>query len=138
MSLYEDAGGFDVLLRLCRRWHELCLADPVAEHPFSRQLHPQHDERLAAYLAQALGGPKLYTAGYGDESRMRRFHAGNGSSEELDDACLRLFDQALGEVGVEGATRDRLSTYFRQATESFDAYADSKDLVPGDVPFNYA
>lgn len=138
MSLYEDAGGFDVLLRLCRRWHELCLADPVAEHPFSRPLHPQHDERLAAYLAQALGGPELYTAGYGDESSMRRIHAGNGSSAELNDACLRLFDQALGDVGIEGETHSRISTYFRDSTEAFEAYANSKDLVQDDLPFNHA
>lgn len=137
MALYDDVGGFDVLLRLCQRWNQLCLADPVAAHPFSRPLHPQHQERLAAYLAQAFGGPALYTAGYGDESRMLRFHAGNGSSRELTDACLRLFDQALGDVGIEGAARDRVSSYFRRMTESFEAYADSRDLVPRDAPFSY-
>lgn len=138
MSLYEKAGGFDVLLRLCRRWHELCLTDAVAEHPFSGPLHAQHDVRLAAYLAQALGGPELYTAGYGDESSMRRFHAGNGTSRELNDACLRLFDQALSEVGIEDEAQRRISTYFREATEAFDAHAGSKDLVRDGLPFNYA
>lgn len=126
------------MVSLCRYWHELCLADPVAEHPFSGDLHPRHDERLAAYLAQALGGPELYAAGCGDESSMRRLHAGNGSAKELNEACLRLFDQALDEVGIEGATRVRMSTYFREAAASFDAHADSKDLVPEDVPSNYA
>jgi hemoglobin len=82
MSLYEDAGGFDALLAMCRLWHELCLADPVAEHPFSHGLHPQHDERLAAYLAEALGGPPLYTAGYGDETSMQRMH---GSPADVPD-----------------------------------------------------
>ena len=76
MSLYDDVGGFDVLLAVCRRWNALCLADPVAAHPFSHgTLHPQHDERLAAYLAEALGGPRLYTGGYGDESKVQRMHA---------------------------------------------------------------
>lgn len=138
MSVYHDAGGFDVLLGLCRRWHELCLSDPVANHPFSRQLHPHHDERLAAYLSEALGGPMLYTAGYGDESSMRRLHAGNGTSKELNDACLRLFDQALTEMGIEGETWHRISTYFRRTATSFDAYADSKDLVPDDLPLKHA
>ena len=56
-TLYEAVGGFDAILALTRRWHALCLADPAAAHPFEHQLHPQHDERLAAYLAEALGGP---------------------------------------------------------------------------------
>ena len=55
-TLYEQAGGFDALLDLCVRWHDLCLADPVAAHPFEHDLHPRHDERLAAYLSEALGG----------------------------------------------------------------------------------
>ena len=29
-SAYDQVGGFDVVLALCRRWHALCLQDPVA------------------------------------------------------------------------------------------------------------
>lgn len=138
VSLYDDLGGFDVLLRFCRRWHELCLADPVAAHPFESEMHPHHDERLAAYLAEATGGPELYSAGLGDETSMRRMHAGQGSSEELNDACLRLFDVALAEVEITGDAGRRLSDYFRAATASFDAYAESRELVPENLPFNKA
>ncbi len=100
MTLYDEVGGFDVLLAVCRRWNALCLADPVAAHPFSHgTLHPQHDERLAAYLAEALGGPLLYTGGYGDESTMQRMHAGNGEHQDLDEVCVRLFRRALDDVG---------------------------------------
>ncbi len=137
-SLYELAGGFDVVLALCRRWHELCLADPVAAHPFEHDLHPQHDERLAAYLAEALGGPPLYSAGYGDESFVQRAHAGNGEHSELDEACLALFDQALSDVGISGEAAGRISSYFRRATESQRRYADSDSVVPQGLPFNYA
>jgi len=49
-SLYERVRGFDRILTLTRRWHALCLADPLAAHPFEHALHPQHDECLAAYL----------------------------------------------------------------------------------------
>jgi hemoglobin len=138
MTLYEALGGFDVLLAACRRWHELCLADPLAEHPFSRALHPQHDERLAAYLAEATGGPKLYTAGYGDETSMQRLHAGNGEHAELDEACLRLFDQALADVKVAPEAARALSAYFRKATEAQRAYSRSAAQVPARLPFNYA
>lgn len=137
-SLYVRAGGFDVLLSLCRRWHELCLQDPVAAHPFEHELHPHHDERLAAYLAQALGGPALYTGGYGDETKVQRMHACNGIHVELDEACLSLFDRALEDVGITGDTAERIGSYFRAATEVQRAYSESGAVVPEDLPFNYA
>jgi hemoglobin len=130
-TLYESLGGFDALLALCRRWHELCLADPVAAHPFQHALHPLHDERLAAYLAEATGGPKLYTAGYGDETSMQRLHAGQGEHKELDEVCLALFDRALADVGLPAGPAARLAAHFRRATEAQRAYADGAERVPG-------
>ena len=137
-GLYERAGGFDRILALCRRWHELCLQDPMAAHPFEHRLHPQHDERLAAYLAEALGGPKLYTAGYGDETSVQRIHAGNGDHIELDEACLSLFDQALADIGIEPETAKRIAAYFRSATEAQRAYGAKDVVVPDGLPFNHA
>ncbi len=66
MSLYADAGGFDRILALCKAWHVRLRQDPLAWHPFEHGTHPRHDERLAAYLSEAFGGPALYTAGFGD------------------------------------------------------------------------
>ena len=60
-SLYEAAGGSDGLRRLALAWHERVLADEVVSHAFSQGYHPEHTERLAAYWAEALGGPKTYT-----------------------------------------------------------------------------
>lgn len=137
-TLYEQAGGFDVILALSRCWHEHCLADPAAAHPFEHPLHPNHSERLAAYLAEALGGPPLYTAGYGDESTVQRFHAGNGVHPELDDACLDAFDRALIDVGLTGEAGEGISRYFREATIAQRAYANGVELVPDDLPINYA
>jgi hemoglobin len=133
-TLYESLGGFDALLALCRRWHELCLADPLAAHPFEHGLHPQHDERLAAYFAEVTGGPKLYTAGYGSESSMHRLHAGNGEHVELDERCLALFVQALADVHVPTGPAARLASHFRRATEAQRTYAGSAQDVPANLP----
>ncbi|HEY2514923.1 MAG TPA: hypothetical protein VGI39_28855 [Polyangiaceae bacterium] len=130
VPLYEALGGFDALLTACRRWHQLCLADPVAAHPFEHALHPQHDERLAAYLAEVTGGPKLYTAGYGDESAMQRMHAGNGAHHELDERCLALFEQALEDARLPPEPARKLAAHFRHATEAQRAYGRSADDVP--------
>ena len=138
MTLYERAGGFDTILALCRHWHELCSADPLAGHPFEHLTLPHHDERLAAYLSEALGGPPLYTAGYGDESFVQRLHAGNGVHEDLDEACLALFDRALVEVGIPGEAATEISAYFRAATVAQRAYHEGPEQVPDGLPFNYA
>jgi hemoglobin len=139
MPLYHDLGGFDAILGVCRRWHALCIADPVAEHPFTHPgLHPQHEERLAAYLAEASGGPPLYTGGYGDESHVQRIHAGNGVHIDLDEVCLRLFDQALAECGVPAEPAARLSAYFRAAAEAMRRYGASADLVTDGLPLPMA
>jgi len=137
-SLYERLGGFDRILALTRRWHELCLADPVAAHPFEHDLHPKHDERLAAYLAEAFGGPELYTAGYGDESKVLRMHACNGIHVELDEACLAAFDQALQEVGMTAEAGAEAYAYFRRATEDQRAWSSKGAEIPEDLPINRA
>ncbi|MFE5308292.1 oxidoreductase [Isoptericola sp. NPDC056573] len=135
MTLYDDVGGFDVLLAVCRRWNALCLADPVAAHPFSHgTLHPQHDERLAAYLAETLGGPRLYTGGYGDESTVQRMHAGNGEHAELDEVCVGLFRRALDDVGVAAPAAARLGDFFERQTVAMRAYGGSRDDVPAGLP----
>jgi len=137
-SLYEQVGGFDVILALTRRWHELCLADAEAAHPFEHELHPQHDERLAAYLAEAFGGPKLFTAGYGDESSVQKMHACNGVHIELDEACLTQFGRALADVGITGTPGAQAFAYFKRAIEEQRAWSEPGVSVPDELPFNYA
>ena len=137
-TLYEALGGFDSILALTCRWHELCLQDPDAAHPFEHELHPFHDERLAAYLAEAFGGPRLYSAGYGDESYVQRLHACNGVHVEIDEACLAAFDKALADVGITGAPAVRASAYFRRATEEQRAWSESDSQVPPGLSFNFA
>ena len=136
-TLYEALGGFDKVLALTHRWHELCLQDPEAAHPFEHGVHPYHSERLAAYLSEAFGGPKLYSAGYGDETYVQQLHACNGIHIELDEACLAAFDQALADVNITGEPAARASAYFRRATEEQRAWGEHGTQVPAGLPFNY-
>lgn len=138
MSLYEEVGGFDRILALCKAWQLRLKDDPLAWHPFEHGTHPRHDERLAAYLAEAFGGPPLYTAGYGDESSMQRIHAGNGEHVELDEACLKAFDLAVADVGLTGQVAQRVSGYFRRATVEQREWGARDTVVPDGLPFNYA
>ena len=67
-TVYDAAGGYQGLLRLARAWHAKVMADEVVSHAFSHGFHPQHSERLAAYWAEALGGPTTFSAAYSNES----------------------------------------------------------------------
>jgi len=130
-SVYEAAGGDAGLLALSRAWHERCLADPVMSHPFSHGGHPEHLERLAAYWAEALGGPPAYTGGLGDEAFVLRMHAGNGEHRDMDRRAVECFDAALADVGL---TREPLRTvlhdYFAWSTHRMAQHPDSPDTVP--------
>ena len=58
-TLYEFAGGEKAFPPFAAALHERCLADPELNHPFSHPgQNPQHVERLAAYLAEVMGGPR--------------------------------------------------------------------------------
>jgi len=132
-SVYEAAGGSEGLLRLAEAWHARVMADEIVRHAFSHGFHPQHSERLAAYWAEALGGPAVYSGAYGDETSVVRIHSGNGPHEEMDRRAIACFDQALADIGMNPAdpVRHLLHDYFAWATTTTMArYHDSADDVP--------
>ena len=132
-TIYEAAGGTDGLLRLAGAWHARVLDDEVVSHAFRHGFHPQHTERLAAYWAEALGGPETYSVRYGDESSVVRIHSGNGLHEEMDQRAIACFDQALEDVGLANNEQLRrvLHDYFAWATTTTMArYHESADDVP--------
>jgi hemoglobin len=132
-SLFDAAGGMDGLRRLAAAWHSRVMADEVVSHAFSHGFHPQHTERLAAYWAEALGGPASYSHAYGDESSVVRMHSGNGVHEEMDRRAIACFDQAISDAGLSGDDRLRqaLHDYFAWATTTtMSRYHHSADDVP--------
>ena len=134
-TVYEAAGGDEGLLRLARAWHERVMADEVVSHAFSHGFHPQHSERLAAYWAEALGGPRTFTEQYGDEAAVVRMHSGEGVHDEMDQRAIACFDEALSDVGFGDPVRGVLHDYFAWVTTTNLArHPDSADDVPADLP----
>jgi hemoglobin len=132
-TVYEAAGGYDGLLRLARAWHTRVIADEVVSHAFSHGFHPDHSERLAAYWAEALGGPTTFSTAYGDETSVVRMHSGHGPHEEMDRRAIACFDQALTDVGMASGdgVRKALHDYFAWATTTtMSRYHRSSDDVP--------
>ena len=152
-TVYEAVGGIGGLQRLAHAWHARVMADEEVSHAFSHGYRPDHSERLAAYWAEALGGPPLYSQRYGDETSVVRIHSGNGAHEEMDRRAIACFDQALADIGLadiglantapantalagdgptgDGRLRQVLHDYFAWATTTTMArYHRSADDVP--------
>jgi hemoglobin len=132
-SVYEAVGGDAGLLRLASAWHRRVMADAVVSHAFSHGYDDQHTERLAAYWAEALGGPTTYSATYGDETAVVRMHSGNGAHEDMDRRAIACFDLAMDDVGIDrgDALRQVLHDYFAWATwTTMAAFPESSDDVP--------
>jgi hemoglobin len=136
-TVYDAAGGADGLLRLAAAWHARVLADDVVSHAFSHGYQPDHTERLAAYWAEALGGPAGYSQTYGDETSVVRIHSGNGPHDDMDRRAIACFDQALVDAHLDRhePLRRVLHDYFAWATTTtMSRYHDSADDVPDGLP----
>jgi len=132
-TIYEAAGGQTGLLRLAEAWHQRVLADEVVAHAFSHGYRLDHSERLAAYWAESLGGPPLYSGLYGTESDVVRQHSGNGQHEEMNRRAIACFDAALVDAGLgaDEALCGALHDYFAWATTTtMDRFHESADDVP--------
>jgi len=132
-TIFAATGGSHGLRGLADAWHRRVMADDVVGHAFSHGFHPQHVERLAAYWAEALGGPSTYSDSYGDETSVVKMHSGNGEHDEMDRRAIACFDRALADVGLadDGALRQVLHDYFAWATTTtMSRYHHSADDVP--------
>ena len=134
-TVFDAAGGSDGLRRLASAWHGRVMADEVVSHAFSHGFHPDHIERLAAYWAEALGGPNMYSGSYGDETTVVKMHSGNGEHDEMNRRAIACFDQALVDVGLadDQELRQVLHDYFAWATTTtmYRHHGSAKDVPSG-------
>lgn len=132
-TVFDAAGGIEGLERLAEAWHRRVMADEIVSHAFSHGFNSHHVKRLAAYWAEALSGPSLYTESFGDETSVVRIHSGNGEHEEMNLRAIACFDQALVDAGLahDNNLRQVLHDYFAWATTTtMSRYHRSADDVP--------
>jgi hemoglobin len=124
------------MVALAHAWHERVLADPVVSHAFEHGFHPDHTERLAAYFAEALGGPAAYSESISDQSEVVRTHSGNGPHDVMDQRALDCFVQALDDAGLpaDPALRLALTEYFRWGIADTNHSYREVDDVPDGLP----
>lgn len=135
-TIFEFAGGEQAFLALAAAHHELCLADPVLNHPFSHHGKPDHVQRLASYWAEVFGGPPRYSAKYGDNAAVLRLHAGTGAEDDLGDRFLRCFVQAADDAGLpaDPVFRAALRDYMTWAVRQIMAVSPEGSQATGSAP----
>jgi CDGSH-type Zn-finger protein/truncated hemoglobin YjbI len=106
---FEWAGGLSVLIRMTRRLYEKHIpADPLLA-PLHATMPADQPYRLAAWLAEALGGPPLYTqrhvAGEAADSGATSTSPGFTAPERA--RWTRLLTQAADEAGLPADSRFR-------------------------------
>ena len=138
-TLYDFAGGAEAFLALSLAMHERCLADPVLNHPFSHGTSPEHDVRLAEYLGEVFGGPRVYSERYGGHSAMLEMHASTGADHDFPQRFLACFDQAVDDADLpqDSEFRQALHDYMAWATREVHGYSPPGSEVPSDLEFPY-
>jgi len=133
-SLYSYAGGAPALLALARAHHARCLADPELNHPFSHEgLDPRHVERLAAYWAEVLGGPPVYSGELGGQSSLLAMHAGNGDVSDLGRRFVDCFVAAADDAHLpeDPEFRAALRAYIVWAVSDVLSHPEVEDVPAG-------
>jgi hemoglobin len=136
-TLFEFAGGEPAFLALATAHHARCLADPELNHPFSHgDLDPHHVQRLAAYWAEVMGGPPLFSALPADQSGLLQLRAGNGDMTDLGRRFVECFVGAADDAGLpdDPGFRAALRAYMVWAVDDVLAYSAEGSVVPAGLP----
>ena len=124
-TLYEFAGGHAAMLALATACTERCIQDPELNHAFSHPMDPDHDEHLAAYWAEVLGGPNRYSEELGGHSKMLTMHAAQGAPDEWGDRFEACFVAAMDDAQLpeDPEFRNAMRDYMHWATRQVNAYS---------------
>ena len=125
LSLYEFAGGHEAFLALATACTERCMQDPELNHAFSQGLSPNHDEHLAAYWAEVLGGPPSYSRSFGGHSGMLAIHAAQGAPDGWGDRFEACFVAAMDDARLptDPDFRTAMRDYMHWATREVNRYS---------------
>lgn len=98
-TLAEWAGGPEAFERLTERFYQKVPADPVLAPVFAH-MSPHHARHVAAFVAEVLGGPPLYSGSGGSHAGMIAQHLGRHLSEDQRRRWMELMLETADEVGL--------------------------------------
>ena len=135
-TLFEWCGGLPALTRMTRLFYEKHVpADPLLA-PLFANMAPDHPQRVARWLGEVFGGPKLYSENYGGYQRMISQHLGKALSEEqrarwVQLICLSAEEAKLpGDAEFQAAFRSYIEWGSRLALENSQPGAKPPPQMP--------
>jgi hemoglobin len=115
---FDWIGGEDKVRALVDRFYDLMDLEP--RYAALRAVHGSHLDKarqhLFWFLCGWLGGPQHYTDRFG-HPRLRARHLPFPIGIKERDQWLACMDQAMGEVGIDPALRERLRESFFQTAD---------------------
>jgi truncated hemoglobin YjbI/uncharacterized Fe-S cluster protein YjdI len=99
-TLFEWAGGYPALLDMTTIFYAKYVPQDPLIGPLFAQMSPDHPERVACWLAEVFGGPKLYSERYGGYGRMLSQHAGKNIKPEQRQRWASLMAKSADDAGL--------------------------------------
>jgi hemoglobin len=107
-TLAEWAGGKDVFHRLFQRFYERVTEDRILA-PIFAAMAPGHADRVAEFVCEVLGGPKVYSAAGGSHAGMIARHLEKHLTQEQRSAWVALLLSTADELDVPADPEFRAS-----------------------------
>jgi len=98
-SLYEWAGGREVLEPMFVRFYDAVLADDLL-FPLFKDMDPKHPQHVARWIGEVFGGPADYTTHLGGHPEMLRHHLNREITEPQRRRWIDLLVDAADESGL--------------------------------------
>jgi hemoglobin len=98
-TLYDWLGGIAALNRLTTRFYEHVRVDPVLSPVFAH-MGADHPAHVAAFLAEVLGGPSVYSEHHGGHPHMVQQHLNRHLDQTQRRRWVSLLLETADELGL--------------------------------------
>lgn len=98
-SLFEWAGGMPAFEKLFDRFYDKVLADPILV-PVFKHMSPQHRLHVAHFVAEVLGGPKMYSESEGSHFQMIQKHLSKHLTQQHRKRWIELLLETADELAL--------------------------------------
>ena len=98
-SLYEWAGGMPVFERLTDLFYKKVLGDDLLA-PVFKHMSPDHQLRVAHFIAEVFGGPEIYSAEEGSHFQMIQKHLSKHLTEAHRKRWVSLLLETADEISL--------------------------------------
>lgn len=135
-TLYDWAGGMPAFEELFDKFYDKVLADDILE-PVFKHMSAQHRLHVAHFVAEVLGGPRIYSESEGSHFEMIRKHLSKHLTQEHRKRWMALLLDTADELQLPGDPefRSAFMAYLEWGTRLAVINSNTDDVTESpDVP----